>query len=137
MTATLLCCDAWLDVLSSVGQGRSATVAAVGEAAFAELPLAALFAWVAARFAGAVAEARPSLRRAGFLIRHLGANHLGIDSGYQYLVRVTGYPPVPTPRLSASTGPPGREHRSCGSTAAGSLAAVKRLYQQAVADHAQ
>jgi len=70
MTATLLCCDAWLDVLSSVGQGRSATVAAIGEAAFVELPLAALFAWVAARFTGAVAEARPSLRQAGFLIRH-------------------------------------------------------------------
>jgi hypothetical protein len=70
MTATMLCCDAWLDVLSSVGQGRAATVAAIGEAAFAELPLAALFAWVAARFAGAVAEARPSLQQAGFLIRH-------------------------------------------------------------------
>jgi len=70
MTATLLCCDAWLDVLSSVGHGRSATVAAIGEAVFAELPLAALFAWVAARFAGAVAEARPSLQRAGFRIHH-------------------------------------------------------------------
>jgi len=70
MTATLLCCDAWLDVLSSVGHGRSATVAAIGEAAFAELPLAVLFAWVAARFARAVAEAWPSLQRAGFLIRH-------------------------------------------------------------------
>ena len=70
MTATLLCCDAWLDVLSSVGQGRSATVAAIGEAAFAELPLAALFAWVALRFARAVAEARPSLQRAGFRIHH-------------------------------------------------------------------
>jgi len=70
MTATLLCCDAWLDMLSSVGQGRSATVAAIGEAAFAELPLAALFAWVAARFTRTVAEARPSLQRAGFRIRH-------------------------------------------------------------------
>jgi hypothetical protein len=70
MTATLLCCDAWLDVLSSVGQGRSATVAAIGEAAFAELPLAALFAWVALRFARAVAEARPSLQREGFRIHH-------------------------------------------------------------------
>ena len=47
MTATLLCCDAWLDVLSSVGQGTSATAVAIAEAAFAELPLAALFAWVA------------------------------------------------------------------------------------------
>ena len=70
MTATLLCCDAWLDVLSSVGQGRSAAVAAIGEAALAELPLAALFAWVAVRFARAVAEARPSLHRAGFRIHH-------------------------------------------------------------------
>ena len=59
MTATLLCCDAWLDVLSSAGQGRSATVAAIGEAALVELPLAALFTWVAVRFASAVAEARP------------------------------------------------------------------------------
>jgi hypothetical protein len=68
MTATLLCCDAWLDVLSSAGHGRSATMAAIGEAVFAELPLAALFAWVAARFARAVAEAQPSLQRAGFRI---------------------------------------------------------------------
>ncbi len=61
--ATLLCCDAWLDVLSSVGQGLTATVVAIGEAAFAELPLAALFAWVALRFPRVVAESRPSLRR--------------------------------------------------------------------------
>ncbi len=70
MTATLLCCDAWLDVLSSVGQGRSATIVAIGEAVFAELPLAALFAWVAVRFARAIAEARPSLQQAGFRVRH-------------------------------------------------------------------
>lgn len=70
MTATLLCCDAWLDVLSSVGPGLTATVAAIGEAAFTELPLAALFAWVALRLARVVAEARPSLRQAGFQIRH-------------------------------------------------------------------
>jgi hypothetical protein len=70
MTATLLCCDAWLDVLSSVGQGTGATVIAIGEAALVELPLAALFGWVAVRFARAVAEARPSLQRAGFRIRH-------------------------------------------------------------------
>jgi hypothetical protein len=70
MTATLSCCDAWLDVLSSVGQGLTGTVEAIGEAAFAELPLAALFAWVALRFARVVAEARPSLREAGFQIRH-------------------------------------------------------------------
>ena len=68
MTATLLCCDVWLDVLSSAGHGRSATVAAIGEAVFAELPLAALFGWVALRFARAVADARPSLHRAGFRI---------------------------------------------------------------------
>jgi len=68
MTATMLCCDAWLNVLSSVGQGTSATVIAVAEAAFAELPLAALFAWVAVRFARAVADARPALQRAGFRI---------------------------------------------------------------------
>src|SRR5208337_368544 len=70
MTATLLCCDAWVDVLSSVGQGTGATVIAIGEAALVELPLAALFAWVAVRFAWAVAEARPSLQRAGFRICH-------------------------------------------------------------------
>ena len=61
-------CDAWLDVLSSVGQGTSATAVAIAEAAFAELPLAALFAWVALRFATAVADARPWLQRAGFRI---------------------------------------------------------------------
>jgi hypothetical protein len=33
MTATLLCCDAWLDVLSSAGQGTVATVAAIAESA--------------------------------------------------------------------------------------------------------
>jgi hypothetical protein len=70
MTATLLCCDAWLDVLSSAGQGTAATVISIGEAALVELPLAALFTWVAVRFAGAVAEARPALQRAGFRIRH-------------------------------------------------------------------
>jgi uncharacterized membrane protein len=70
MTATLLCCDAWLDVLSSVGQGTSATAVAIAEAAFAELPLAVLLAWVALRFATAVADARPWLQRAGFRINH-------------------------------------------------------------------
>jgi hypothetical protein len=45
-------------------------VIAIGEAALVELPLAALFGWVAVRFARAVAEARPSLQRAGFRIRH-------------------------------------------------------------------
>ncbi len=69
MTATLLCCDAWLDVLSSAGQGTGATVISIGEAAFVELPLAALFTWVAVRFARSVAEARPALQRAGFRIR--------------------------------------------------------------------
>ena len=81
MTATMLCCDAWLDVLSSVGQGTSATVIAVAEAAFAELPLAALFAWVAVRFARAVADARPALQRAGFRIhrRRLIPPHGGLS----------------------------------------------------------
>jgi len=69
MTATLLCSDAWLDVLSSVGQGPGSSVVAIAEAAFAELPLAALFGWVAVRFARAVAEAAPSLQLAGFRIR--------------------------------------------------------------------
>lgn len=68
MTATLLCCDAWLDVVSSAGQGAGATAAAVVEAVFVELPLAALFGWVAVRFAAVVADARPSLLRAGFRI---------------------------------------------------------------------
>ena len=70
MTATLLCSDAWLDVLSSVGQGPGSSVVAIAEAAFAELPLAALFGWVAVRFARAVSDAAPSLRLAGFRIRH-------------------------------------------------------------------
>ena len=70
MTATLLCCDAWLDVLSSSGHGIGAALVPVAEAAFAELPLAALFAWVAVRLARDVAGARPTLRRAGFRIHH-------------------------------------------------------------------
>ncbi len=70
MTATLLCCDAWLDVLSSSGHGIGATLVPVAEAAFAELPLAALFAWVAVRLAREGADARPSLHRAGFRIHH-------------------------------------------------------------------
>jgi hypothetical protein len=68
MTATLLCCDAWLDVVSSISNGAGAIVLAVAEAIFLELPLAALFGWVAVRFAMVIAHTWPVLLRAGFRI---------------------------------------------------------------------
>lgn len=69
MTATLLCCDAWLDVLSSLNQGTGATVISVAEAVLVELPLAALFGWTAIRFARVVTAVLPALQQAGYRIR--------------------------------------------------------------------
>lgn len=82
MTATLLCCDAWQDVLNSLGQGVGATVISVAEAVLAELPLAAVFGWTAIRFARVVTVALPVLQRAGFMIRH-----------GRLLAPADGYPP--------------------------------------------
>ncbi len=44
VTATMLCCDAWFDIVTS--QGGDDTWQAVAEALFAELPLAALCAFI-------------------------------------------------------------------------------------------
>jgi hypothetical protein len=44
VTATMLCCDAWFDIVTSQGGGD--TWEAVAEAVFAELPLAALCGFI-------------------------------------------------------------------------------------------
>jgi hypothetical protein len=66
VTATLLVCDAWFDVLTS--RGTSDVAQALVEALFVELPLAALCFWMARNFADAMEVARPYLERAGFSI---------------------------------------------------------------------
>jgi hypothetical protein len=67
ITGTLLCCDAWFDILTS--RGTSDIAQAVASAVFVELPLAALCFWMARNLAHAVEVARPFLRAAGFTIR--------------------------------------------------------------------
>jgi hypothetical protein len=67
ITGTLLCCDAWFDVLTS--RGFSDIAQAVASAVFVELPLAALCFWMARNLAHAVEVARPFLQAAGFTIR--------------------------------------------------------------------
>jgi hypothetical protein len=66
ITGTLLCCDAWFDVLTS--RGTSDIAQAVASAALVELPLAALCFWMATNFAHAVEVARPFLQAAGFTV---------------------------------------------------------------------
>jgi len=66
ITGTLLCCDAWFDVLTS--RGLSDIAQAIASAIFVELPLAALCFWMARNLAHAVEVARPFLRAAGFTI---------------------------------------------------------------------
>jgi len=66
ITRTLLCCDAWFDVLTSRGSSDIAQAAA--SALIIELPLAALCFWMAHNLAHAVEVARPYLQRAGFTI---------------------------------------------------------------------
>ena len=67
ITGTLLCCDAWFDVLTS--RGVSDIAQAVASALLVELPLAALCFWMARNLAHAVEVARPFLQAAGFTIR--------------------------------------------------------------------
>ena len=67
VTATLLVCDAWFDVLTS--RGTSAVAQASIEAVFVELPIAALCFWIAHNLAHAVEVARPYLQAIGFTIR--------------------------------------------------------------------
>lgn len=66
ITGTLLCCDAWFDVLTS--RGLSDVSQAVASAVVIELPLAGLCFWMARNIAHAVEVARPFLRTAGFTI---------------------------------------------------------------------
>jgi hypothetical protein len=66
ITGTLLCCDAWFDVLTS--RGASDIAQAVASAALIELPLAALCFWMARNLARAVEVARPFVRAAGFTV---------------------------------------------------------------------
>lgn len=61
ITAALLCCDAWTDVLTTGGHGKTAGFVAIAEALLAELPLAVVFGLIAVRSARAVA--RPILPR--------------------------------------------------------------------------
>jgi hypothetical protein len=67
ITGTLLCCDAWFDVLTS--RGASDITQAVLSAVLIELPLAALCFWIARNLARAMETAVPFLRAAGFTIR--------------------------------------------------------------------
>ena len=66
ITGTLLCCDAWFDVLTS--RGSSDIAQAIASAVLIELPLAALCFWMARNLAHAVEIARPFLQAAGFTI---------------------------------------------------------------------
>jgi hypothetical protein len=67
VTATLLVCDAWFDVMTA--DTSSAVMRALAEACFAELPLALLCLWVARNVERVLADARPFLVRAGFRVR--------------------------------------------------------------------
>jgi hypothetical protein len=66
ITGTLLCCDAWFDILTA--RGPADTAQAVISAVLIELPLAALCFWMARNLAHAVEVARPFLQAAGFTI---------------------------------------------------------------------
>jgi hypothetical protein len=66
VTGTLLCCDAWFDILTS--RGLTDVAQAAASAVLVELPLAALCFWMARNLAHAVEVARPFLRAAGFTI---------------------------------------------------------------------
>jgi hypothetical protein len=66
ITGTLLCCDAWFDVLTSRGVSDIAQAAA--SALLVELPLAVLCFWMARNLARAVEVARPFLQAAGFSV---------------------------------------------------------------------
>ncbi|HEX6703107.1 MAG TPA: hypothetical protein VF101_20450 [Gaiellaceae bacterium] len=66
IAGSLLCCDAWFDVLTS--RGLADVAQALASAIFIELPLAALCFWMARNLARAVEVARPFLQAAGFTI---------------------------------------------------------------------
>jgi len=66
MTAALLLCDAWFDVVTSRGRD---IVFAVVLAVFAEIPLAAICLWIARGVERVLEDAQPYLRAQGFTIR--------------------------------------------------------------------
>jgi hypothetical protein len=68
MTAAVLICDAWFDVITS--RGTSTVVIAIAEAVFVELPLAVVCIWIARNIERVLADARPFLQRAGFHVTH-------------------------------------------------------------------
>ncbi len=67
MTAALLVCDAWFDVLTS--HGRDVWFAIL-LAIFAELPLAVFCVWIARSVERVLEDARPYLEAGGFTIRN-------------------------------------------------------------------
>ncbi len=67
ITAALLVCDAWFDVLTSRG---SAVWVALLLAIFVELPLAAFCVWIARSVERVLEDARPYLEAGGFTIHN-------------------------------------------------------------------
>jgi hypothetical protein len=66
MTAAILLCDAWFDVVTA--HGTTTFALAVGEAVFVEVPLALICLWITRNIERVLADARPWLERAGFRI---------------------------------------------------------------------
>lgn len=67
ITAALLVCDAWFDILTS--RGRDVWFAVI-LALFAELPLAVFCIWIARSVERVLEDARPYLEAGGFTIRN-------------------------------------------------------------------
>ena len=67
ITATLLVCDAWFDVVTSRGRD---IVFAVVLAVVAEIPLAVICLWIARGVERVLEDAQPYLRAQGFTIRY-------------------------------------------------------------------
>jgi hypothetical protein len=66
MTAAVLLCDAWFDVVTS--SGTATITIAVAEALLVELPLAIVCIWIARNIEQVLSDARPFLQRAGFRV---------------------------------------------------------------------
>jgi hypothetical protein len=64
MTAAVLICDAWFDVVTS--HGTTTVVIAVLEAVLVELPLAVTCIWIARNVERLLSDGRPFFERAGF-----------------------------------------------------------------------
>ncbi|MBV8064990.1 MAG: hypothetical protein JOY72_00620 [Actinobacteria bacterium] len=92
ITGTLLCCDAWFDVLTS--RGTSDVLQALASALLIELPIAITCFWVARNIAQAVETVRPFLIASGFTIAR---NKLVPPPGADQ----------PTPSASPMSSPPG------------------------------